>query len=49
MSFTARLRSWGMATATAGAFATLLGAAPGAQARDVNVRSFDGISIRAHF
>ncbi len=38
------------ATAFIGAVgALLLGAVPAAQARDVNVRSFDGITIRAHF
>ena len=35
---------------TAGACLTLLASAPpAAQARDVNVRSFDGVMIRAHF
>jgi ABC-2 type transport system ATP-binding protein len=37
------------AAALAAASAALLCAAPGALARDVNVRSFDGITIRAHF
>ena len=40
-----------VATATAAAAfgAMLLCAAPAAFARDVNVRSFDGVTIRAHF
>lgn len=29
--------------------ALLFGAAPAAEARDINVRSFDGVTIRAHF
>jgi ABC-2 type transport system ATP-binding protein len=39
----------GVVIAAAGALALLLGAAPAASARDVNVRSFDGVTIRAHF
>src|SRR4051794_13392019 len=48
MRTTTRGRIRGIVTAV-GALAVLLGAVPGAQARDVNVRSFDGITIRAHF
>jgi len=49
MKPTARRHHLRIATAVAGALAALLCAAPGAFARDVNVRSFDGITIRAHF
>ncbi len=38
-----------VAAALAGALALLLGAAPRADARDINVRSFDAVTIRAHF
>ena len=37
------------ATGAVGAAVALAGAAAPAQARDVNVRSFDGTTIRAHF
>ena len=39
----------GAAAVLAGAHALLFASAPPAEARDVNVRSFDGITIRAHF
>ncbi len=44
-----RVRMRRSAATVGGALLTLLGAVPGAQARDVNVRSFDGITIRAHY
>ena len=49
MRTTARLRIWGSATAAVVGLLALLAGAPPASARDVNVRSFDGVSIRAHF
>lgn len=49
MTTTLRLRSRASAIAAAGALCGLLAAASPADARDVNVRSFDGITIRAHF
>jgi len=49
MRTTADRHLLGTAVALAGALVLLLAAAPRADARDVNVRSFDGISIRAHF
>ncbi len=49
MRTTARLRIWGSATVAVAALLALLAGAPPASARDVNVRSFDGITIRAHF
>jgi len=50
MRTTAHRHLLGPATAAlAVVVALLLGAAPAAHARDVNVRSFDGITIRAHF
>lgn len=39
----------GAAAALVGAVVLLFAAAPAAEARDVDVRSFDGITIRAHF
>ncbi len=48
MRTTAHRRLLG-AAALAGAVVLLFGAPPAADARDVNVRSFDAITIRAHF
>ena len=49
MRTTAARHRPGTAAALAGAVLLLLAAAPAAQARDINVRSFDGVTIHAHF
>jgi ABC-2 type transport system ATP-binding protein len=49
MSSTARRQPLRITIVLAGVLVALLCTAPGALARDVNVRSFDGTTIRAHF